>query len=419
MIVLSDCHILILVSTHTTHCIFATDMDPLSSKTSIITILRLAAKVLRNLDYVTYGPTDDTKRTIGANNLLCLLEDLWSRIEERCVNEPWSDAVQALIVEGGILDQLKKALTIPPKIKTMRGTLGMTNERLIWTLEKDGDDVIERNMKRLNTLIEIALFTAEEGRSIGKATDSDSQEYLVYAAERGNNGVAKLLLDNGAEVNGTYGEHSNALQVASFGGHVQLISMLLDKGADVNVQGGRYGDALQAAIIGGQEHAVKVLLHNGADIRLRNGDRLAAASSVGHVGILEALLESGAEVNVPSGLYGNALYAASSGGHEKIVRLLLDKGANVDAPYGNALQAASSIGHEGIVKALLGKGADVNAHCGVYRNALYSASSRNHEKVVELLLDKGADVNALDGSGRWKSQNNNTYGMARSISPGI
>jgi ankyrin repeat protein len=73
-----------------------------------------------------------------------------------------------------------------------------------------------------------------------------------------------MLLDKGADVNAQGGGYGYALQLASYGGHEQIVKMLLDKGADVNAQGGDYGNALQAASWGRHKQVVKMLLDAGA-----------------------------------------------------------------------------------------------------------------------------------------------------------
>ena len=196
---------------------------------------------------------------------------------------------------------------------------------------------------------------------------------VYYAAVAGIEDLSYYLLEKGAEVNAQGGYYGNALQAASYGGHVAIVKVLLEKGAEVNAQGGSHGNALQAA------------------------------SSGGHEAIVKMLLEMGGEVNAQGGTFGNALQAASSGGHEAIVKVLLEKGAEVNAQgghYENALQAASFGGYEAIVQVLLEKGAEVNAQGGCYGNALQAASSGGHEAIVQLLLGKGAEVNAQGGLDR-------------------
>ncbi|KDR65435.1 hypothetical protein GALMADRAFT_148708 [Galerina marginata CBS 339.88] len=62
------------------------------------------------------------------------------------------------------------------------------------------------------------------------------------------------------------GWHGSALQAASEEGHEGVVKMLLEEGADVNALGGWHGSALQAASEEGHEGVVKMLLENGADV---------------------------------------------------------------------------------------------------------------------------------------------------------
>ncbi|KAJ7444203.1 hypothetical protein FB451DRAFT_1568475 [Mycena latifolia] len=161
-----------------------------------------------------------------------------------------------------------------------------------------------------------------------------------------------------------------ALCAASSNGHIHLVELLIDAGAKINSEDVQYGNALYAAAEAGHEPAVQLLIEKGAD------------------------------VNAQGGHYGNALQAASCNGTESVVQLLIEKGADVNAQggfYGNALHAASWNGHESVAQLLIEKGADVNAQGGFFGNALHAASCHGHELLVQLLIEKGADVNAQGG----------------------
>jgi hypothetical protein len=149
---------------------------------------------------------------------------------------------------------------------------------------------------------------------------------LYYACLGGLPWAARDLTTEGADVNAQGGEYGNALQAASYEGHLEIVQLLLDKGADVNAQGGECSNALYAALLRGNLEIVQMLLDKGAD------------------------------VNAQGGRYGNALQAASFKGNPEIVQILLDKGADVKAQggeYGNALQAASRLGLLVVVQVLL------------------------------------------------------------------
>lgn len=112
--------------------------------------------------------------------------------------------------------------------------------------------------------------------------------------------------------------------------------MLLDNGANFNAQSSIHGNALQMASFQGHKEVVEVLLEKGADVIAQSSaaNALQAASNRGHKEIVQLLLEKGADVNNQDGHYSTVLQAASFRGHKEIVRLLIEKGADVNARAG-------------------------------------------------------------------------------------
>ncbi|KAJ7875974.1 ankyrin repeat-containing domain protein [Mycena leptocephala] len=237
----------------------------------------------------------------------------------------------------------------------------------------------------------------------------------------------RLLIEHGANVNVQGGDFGNALQAASYNGHINLVQLLIEQGAtlmhrlliehsaNVNAQGGHFGNALQAASLHGHINIVQLLIEQGADVHAQGGhfgNALQAASFHGHINIVQLLIEHSADVNAQGGDFGNALQAASSKGHMNIVQLLIEHSANANAQgghFGNALQAASSErhidivqaalseGHIDIVQLLIEHGADVNAQGGEYGSTLQAASYNGWINIAQLLIEHGVDVHAQGG----------------------
>ncbi|KAJ6555637.1 hypothetical protein DFH09DRAFT_1318046 [Mycena vulgaris] len=223
---------------------------------------------------------------------------------------------------------------------------------------------------------------------------------LQGASMQGEIEIARLLLENGADVNATDGKYGNALQSASINGHIGIVRLLVEKGADLNAPDGTFGNALQAASSRrGNRETVQFLLDNGADmnsVSRRYGSALQAASACGDTEIVGLLIEKGADVNIRNGKYGCALETALKSLDTDIFRLLLDKGADLNAIGGELVQStlclACERGHTEIVLLLLEKGADVNA-VGEHGTALRAACFNGAIELVQLLLENGADVN--------------------------
>jgi ankyrin repeat protein len=183
-----------------------------------------------------------------------------------------------------------------------------------------------------------------------------------------------------------------------------IARMLLNEGAEVNKQGGRYGNALHAASFKGHKHIVQTLIKAGAEVDAQNGDydnALQAASSEGHELIVKMLLDNKANINAQGGKYSNALQAAAAAGHQAIVQLLLDNGADVNRQgglYGNALNAAAAECHATIVKLLLENAAEISRHDDQGRSVLHHATNSAYctHSLVEFLLSQGAPANTID-----------------------
>ena len=96
---------------------------------------------------------------------------------------------------------------------------------------------------------------------------------LYYACKAGLIGVTLSLLENEVDVK-TWkeGKYGHVLQVASNEGHEAIAKLLIDNGADINGQGGYYGNALYTASYHGFEAVVKLLIERGADINVQTGD---------------------------------------------------------------------------------------------------------------------------------------------------
>ena len=130
---------------------------------------------------------------------------------------------------------------------------------------------------------------------------------LALAGREDGHGAApcaRLLLDHGALLEATLSDGATALFLACQNGHVGLARLLLERGADVNVR------------------------------RLHDDDctPLIIASARGYDAVVRLLLEHGADVDSAASDDGStALHSASSEGHESVVRALLDHGASTRA----------------------------------------------------------------------------------------
>lgn len=130
---------------------------------------------------------------------------------------------------------------------------------------------------------------------------------------------------------------------------------------------------------------------------------LVTAASRGHDGIVEMLVQEGADVDGRVIKDRNALHVAALEGHAQTVDLLLRHGANhriACKRYGTPLAAAAERGHLEAVEVLLEAGANVNGRGGWYSSPLVSAIMGRNSDIIDLLIEVGADIHPVLGRHR-------------------
>ena len=242
---------------------------------------------------------------------------------------------------------------------------------------------------------------------------------LLFAVRDGNVAMTRLLLELGADINQTSGNHTSPLLIALLNGQVALATELLAKGADANLADDYKRGALFAAI----------------ELRNFNHEKYPFLYDDGRdpLDLITALLEKGANPNLRTdttpvhglmqfdGSWANfdgqtPFIRAALSGDIQVMRLLLQHGAdpNLATNQGStALMAAAGINwipaqtftrseadYVEAVKLCLERGADVNATNSLKLAAIHGAANRGWVSIIQILADHGATLDQPDVGGR-------------------
>jgi ankyrin repeat protein len=199
---------------------------------------------------------------------------------------------------------------------------------------------------------------------------------LHYATWKGNPTTTKILIDNGADIEGTAQAdmggtvyEAKPIHFAARGGNPEVIKLLLDNGANVNSKG------------------------------LVDWTPLHRSAVNNHMKASELLISSGADVNAKDAQKSTPLHFAADKGYADIVKLLISCGADVnakaEAPYGGntPLHLAVFRNYKHVLSLLLDNGADVNAKLFDNKTALDWAKENHFEEITKLLFSYVVDPN--------------------------
>uniref|UniRef100_A0A7S0N614 Ankyrin repeat domain-containing protein n=1 Tax=Pyramimonas obovata TaxID=1411642 RepID=A0A7S0N614_9CHLO len=238
------------------------------------------------------------------------------------------------------------------------------------------------------------ILAARDGdvEAVGKGMKEDpppSEEHLAVAlwaaACNGNEAVAKLLVDAGADLEYIDDTEFTALLWAVESSEPEIVGLLIEAGADVNAITGTGATALIMA---------SDLSNPTADLK-----------------IIQTLIKAGADVNKADSQGATALAFAAEAGNLQAVNLLMDAGAEVttaDEDGQTPLLRVSEFGAPAdsakadaalVAQRLLEKGADVNATDLEGDTAAILAARAGNQGLLDVLVAAKAELGVANKAG--------------------
>lgn len=170
---------------------------------------------------------------------------------------------------------------------------------------------LSRTTHHLNTILQ---------HSLNAAFNRSALTFLVKAAGRNNPSIVRRAIASGLDPRSV--ENTRALDRAAYKGYVDVVRILVEHCTDINQY--RWGHRRP--------------LHH--------------AARRGHVGVVEALLDGGAEVDLEEDGW-TALWFAAAWGQERVVQVLLDRGAEINRVACDREMAVVISGNAEVLKVLV------------------------------------------------------------------
>lgn len=207
-------------------------------------------------------------------------------------------------------------------------------------------EILKKDLKRKDSATPLIIAALKGYHDIVKelvaagadvTIDSQCGTAFQAAASSGSDKCFEILLN--AKVKKAHRYFGDALQFAAYNCRRKMVKLLLNNGARVDGVSSKYGTAIQAATLG----------YEGENNKTE------------FMGIFDILIEYGADVNKSGGLHGPALWIAARRGSTSLAELLIDKGARVElsGPQGTPFQVASDMGNQRMMDVLRQHGATV------------------------------------------------------------
>ena len=256
-----------------------------------------------------------------------------------------------------------------------------------------------------NSYIDTAKILIENGANIN-AVDIEGWSALSYAINNGDIEIAKLLLENKVKIKD---ELLIAIKSPIVESRINIMKLLIENGANINYTDENGFNPLNIAIESGDMELTKFLITNGANVNslIQDGVSLIGyAIAQNNMDLLQILIENGANVNYTNGdsWADTPLKTASRLGLDNVVRILLTRNADINAVDMNgntALHTAALNSQLSIVKLLLEKNPNLDIQNKVGNTALHLAVISGNIDIVGELVLKGANTRIRNNDGKY------------------
>lgn len=286
--------------------------------------------------------------------------------------------------------------------KIMQMIIDKVNKKLI-------NDSLDRKTPLIiavgNSYIDTAKILIENGANIN-AVDIEGWSALSYAVNNGDIEIAKLLLTNKAKIKG---ELLLAIKSPIVESSINIMKLLIDNKANINYTDENGFNPLNIAIESGDMELTKFLITNGANVNslMQDGVSLIGyAIAQNNMDLLQILIENGANVNYTNGdsWADTPLMTSSRLGLDNVVRILLTRNADINAVDMNgntALHTAALNSQLSVVKLLLEKNPNLDIQNKVGNTALHLAVISGNIDIVGELVLKGANTKIRNNDGKY------------------
>ncbi|RYP78211.1 hypothetical protein DL771_000688 [Monosporascus sp. 5C6A] len=293
------------------------------------------------------------------------------------------------------------------------------------------DQVNEQGQTRLHNIREKTPISTVQLLIEAKAPldkqDLDGYTPLAVAISKGNEGVAKYLIEQGASPNGFGPGFGSILHLAVTSGALDLVKLLVNSGADCEMVDPEYGESLlyTALGIGGDSKLTRMVRYLVDEVKvpvnklggqlgypiIRAADMTRTNHTMGSK-MLKFLIRRKAQLNVADSQGRRAVHLACTSSYDSGIKTLVEAGAEIDVKdkFGRMpIHFAASSSYENCIEYILDKFKDTDVNVADRDNwtpLLWAARSGDSGTIAKLIA-RNANVwvrgRAYDATAEWSA----------------